>query len=147
MFDKKVTGENMDKAFMELAGLVKHATETCPWHQKQTYTSFMHHLAKEAGEIIEAIAQDDAEWLAEELGDMLWNVLFVISLAEKDNIFNTKSVLHNTYEKFKERQPHLFREGEASIEKIESVWKEVKQQEKERKKGRKKISLKGTSEE
>lgn len=109
--------------------------EGCPWDREQTLNSVRKHVIEEANEVVEAIEKGDNEHMAEEVGDLLFNVLFLCRLGEKENRFTTSQVIQTLCDKLVRRHPHVF--GGEKLETSEQVlkqWKEIKQREKEAKK-------------
>lgn len=105
--------------------------EGCPWDRKQTHESLRPYLIEEAYEVIEAIAEEDDDHLAEELGDVLLQVLLHAQIAEDEGYFNIYDVIKRLSEKMIRRHPHVF--GDAAAKDTETVlanWQEIKAQEK-----------------
>ena len=107
----------------------------CPWDAKQTHESLAKYLAEESQEAIEAIASGDREHLAEELGDVLLQVLFhsrvAEDAAEEGERFDIDDVAGGLVAKLVRRHPHVFADGDASTpEEVEEAWARIKAQEK-----------------
>ncbi len=103
----------------------------CPWDNEQTLESVLKYFLEEAYEALDAA--DHRHWpgLAEELGDTLWEILFLARIAEQDNLFTIDDVLQQLGEKMVRRHPHIF--GDVEIETSQQVlaqWAEIKKQEK-----------------
>ena len=107
------------------------APDGCPWDREQTHESLLKHLLEEAVEVVEAVrAQDDTN-LAEELGDVLLQVVFHAQLASEEGRFTIEDVVRSISEKMVRRHPHVF--GSAVAETAEAVhaqWEMIKAQEK-----------------
>ena len=104
----------------------------CPWDRKQTPKSMSVFLIEEMYELVDAIAKSDADAIREELGDVLFHILFVATVFEEREEFDLADVLGDVTEKMVRRHPHVF--GEASVETAEDVkkqWHKIKSQEKE----------------
>lgn len=80
----------------------------CQWDKKQTPTSFAPCVTEEAKEVVEAIQENNAQHLCEELGDLLFTTLFMIQLAESENKFTLQNVLETVLKKLVFRHPHVF---------------------------------------
>lgn len=80
----------------------------CPWDREQTSESLKPYLIEEAYEVYEAIEDGRAEPLCEELGDLLFQVLFHAEIAKEKNLFDIESILKVTTEKMIRRHPHVF---------------------------------------
>lgn len=105
----------------------------CPWDAEQTHDSLATYLVEETHETLEAIEQRDRTYLAEELGDVLLQVLFHARVAAEDQSepFDIDDVAAGLVAKLIRRHPHVFAEGEASTpEEVESSWEQIKAAEK-----------------
>jgi MazG family protein len=86
----------------------------CPWDREQTRTSLKAYLIEEAYEVIEAIESGNASHLEEELGDLLFQVVFHAQLAQEHGEFDMASLLRRLAHKMVTRHPHVF--GSATVE-------------------------------
>ncbi len=102
----------------------------CPWDRKQTVKEFKTYLLEEVYELIDAIEQEDYKALQEELGDLLFHIVFIARICEERGAFNIKDVISATYEKMYNRHPHVFKDV-ADDAPIEKRWEELKREEKE----------------
>lgn len=103
----------------------------CPWDREQTAETLKPMLIEEAYEVLEAIDAGDPEELCEELGDLLFQVIFHSRLAEEKGEFDAFDVCRRVYEKMVGRHPHVF--GSASIESSKELlrnWESIKADEK-----------------
>jgi MazG family protein len=106
----------------------------CPWDQKQTTLSLKKYFVEEFAEIIEAIDNNDPENLCEELGDMLFLVILMAEINEKNGTFTLRDIIGRINEKMIRRHPHVFAGGEkGTVEELEKQWRAIKSQEKEKK--------------
>lgn len=80
----------------------------CPWDRAQTHVSMRKHMIEEAYEVCDAIDRKDAENLREELGDVLYQVVFHAALAEEEGAFDLQAVIDGVAEKMRRRHPHIF---------------------------------------
>lgn len=85
-----------------------HAPDGCPWDRSQTLRSLLPHLIEETWEVFEAIYSDDLDGLEEELGDVLYTVLFLALIAQKQGRCDLDKILKNTRKKMIRRHPHVF---------------------------------------
>ena len=83
----------------------------CPWDREQTPSSLKPFLIEEAYEVLEAIEADDARALSEELGDLLFQVVFHARIAEERAQFTMVDVLRCVVDKMVSRHPHVFAES------------------------------------
>ena len=100
----------------------------CPWDREQTHRSIKRNLVEEAYEAVEAIEADDATHLAEELGDVLEQVVLHAQIAADDGAFTIDDVVHGLNEKLVRRHPHVFGEHAAAGDggEVQDIWDEVK---------------------
>lgn len=106
----------------------------CPWDRKQTLESLQRYVLEEAHEVIEAIDEKDFSQIQEELGDLLYNIVFVSKLAEQKNKFKFKDVVENICSKLIRRHPHIFQERkQLSAEEVLKEWQKIKKKEKKQK--------------
>lgn len=138
---------NWDSPLGELSHLwevIRTLRVACPWDAEQTHASLSRHLLEEAHETLEAIdeveiAQElEAEaamaHLAEELGDLLIQVLFHANLAREAGYFSIAEVASQTTEKLIRRHPHVFADVVVShSQDVVSNWEKIKLEEKSRK--------------
>lgn len=102
----------------------------CPWDQRQTVESFRPYLVEELHELLEAIDLGDHEHIREELGDLLFQVIFLSNIYEEQGLFTLAEVLKTITAKMIRRHPHVFgaiRIG--STEELRRNWNEIKNQE------------------
>ena len=102
----------------------------CPWDRKQTRESLKPYIIEEAYEVIEAIEENDPEKIKEELGDLLFQIVFQCKVAEENNEFDMSDVIENISRKMIARHPHVF--GNADYKTSEEViahWEEQKKRE------------------
>ncbi len=83
----------------------------CPWDLKQTYKSIVNHSIEEVYELADAIEQADVVDIQGELGDVLFQVIFLARIAEENNDFSFNDVVHSLCEKLLRRHPHVFSSG------------------------------------
>ncbi|WP_372364487.1 MazG nucleotide pyrophosphohydrolase domain-containing protein [Candidatus Uabimicrobium sp. HlEnr_7] len=99
---------------LKLAKTLRDPKLGCPWDQKQTFATFKNCLVEEINEVIQAIENENYENLKEELGDALFNLIFIINLAEEKQLFFMDDVVSEVHTKMVERHPHVFGEEKAS---------------------------------
>lgn len=105
----------------------------CPWDAEQTHESLLPYLAEESEEYAEAVRSGDSAHMAEELGDVLLQVLFHARVAEEDAEapFDIDDVAGGLIDKLVRRHPHVFGDVEASTpEEVAANWQRIKEQEK-----------------
>ncbi len=122
----------MEKKFGEFAKLARKTLAECPWANRQTVKSYVRQLASEAEEVVAAVNNDDRENLKEELGDLFWDVLMVMLIAEKEGWFTPSESMSALIEKMRRRKPFLFSGQKVTLEEAERMWWEAKAKEKNR---------------
>jgi tetrapyrrole methylase family protein/MazG family protein len=103
----------------------------CPWDRAQDSTSLKPYLLEEAYEVLEALEEGTPAKLKDELGDLLFQVIFHAQLARERGDFDVYDILAGTIAKMTRRHPHVFGSAAASTPK-EALqnWEEIKRQEK-----------------
>ncbi|WP_299592045.1 nucleoside triphosphate pyrophosphohydrolase [uncultured Microbulbifer sp.] len=84
----------------------------CPWDLKQTFASIVPSTIEEAYEVAEAIEQEDFEHLHEELGDLLFQVIFYAQLGREEGHFDFSRIVDTLVRKLVRRHPHVFPTGD-----------------------------------
>ena len=116
----------------------------CPWDREQTHRSLLPHAIEEAYEVVEAIESDDPAALAEELGDLLLQVVLHAQLAEEAGDFMLEDVVEAISAKLIRRHPHVF--GDLSVSGSAEVlrnWDQIKAAERQAKRGGRRGSEEG----
>ena len=83
----------------------------CPWDTRQTFRSIVPHTLEEAHEVADTIEREDYGHLKEELGDLLFQVIFYSQMGEEQDLFDFEAVVHTLVRKLLRRHPHVFPEG------------------------------------
>ncbi len=124
--------EKENFSFEDLKALVSflRSPEGCPWDREQSHKSIRNHFVEEAYEVCEGIDKEDNALLQEELGDMLFQVLFHINLAEEKGAFTLEDVLNGICRKMIFRHPFLFEPGSEKPKDQIAQWEEMKKKEK-----------------
>ena len=124
------TDDSIDKAvkkFEQLLLIMKRLRTDCPWDKKQTHASLCRYIIEEAHESVDKIDHADWQGLAEELGDLLLQIVFQSAIAEEDNEFTIETVLKRINTKMVERHPHVFGdESVVSAKDVETNWEKIK---------------------
>ncbi len=103
----------------------------CDWDKKQNFNSMIPHLLEEAYEVVNAIEEGDFENLKEELGDLLFHIVFQARLAEESNLFGFGEIAKDISDKLVRRHPHIFENRKnLSSEEVMKNWEKIKKQEK-----------------
>jgi MazG family protein len=102
----------------------------CPWDREQDWASIAPHTIEEAYELADAIARNEPEAVRDELGDVLFQVVFQARIAEERGLFDFEQVAAAIADKLERRHPHVF--GDATIEDAEAqtqAWEQHKRAE------------------
>ncbi len=108
-------------------------SDGCPWDREQTRASLKPFLIEEAYEVLEAIDTKDDHALVEELGDLLFQVVFHAQIGAETGAFEMGDILQHLCEKMRRRHPHVF--GESRLDTAQEVlahWEAIKQREAQR---------------
>src|SRR5947209_4413090 len=89
---------------------VLRSPEGCPWDREQTLQSLTHFVLEEAYEVVDAIERGDAAALREEIGDHIFEGVFLAQVAEDDGLFTVGDALRTVCEKLVRRHPHVFQD-------------------------------------
>ncbi|MEM7727032.1 MAG: nucleoside triphosphate pyrophosphohydrolase [Cyanobacteria bacterium P01_A01_bin.45] len=103
----------------------------CPWDLAQTPQTLTPYVIEEAYEVIDAIKSEDKQHIAEELGDLLLQVVLQAQIFQEYGDFSLKEVAEGISEKLIRRHPHVF--GDVTVNNVEEVrknWEEIKAEEK-----------------
>ncbi len=106
------TLNNIDK-LREIMVALRDPDTGCPWDQAQDFASIVPHTLEEAYEVAEAIEAGDMDELRDELGDLLFQVIFYARLAEEQGLFDFEQVAAGIVDKLVRRHPHVF--ADASV--------------------------------
>jgi tetrapyrrole methylase family protein/MazG family protein len=115
--------------FQELLKIMEalRSEKGCPWDKEQTRESLKPFIVEEAYELIEAIDESDPEKIKEELGDLLFQIVFQCQIAKENNEFKVSDVIEKISKKMIARHPHVF--GKADYKTADEVllhWEEQK---------------------
>ena len=111
----------------EIMGRLRDPINGCPWDLEQTFSSIVPHTIEEAYEVAEAIESGNMEHLPQELGDLLFQVIFYCRLGQEQSYFSLEDVIASIEDKLVRRHPHVF--GEDSAEDAAAVqqnWESIK---------------------
>ncbi len=107
----------------------------CPWDREQDHLTLRFHAVEEVYELMDAIEAGDDHEMAEELGDLLLQVVFHCQLAGERGAFDFEAVARRIVEKLIRRHPHVF--GDSQAKTVDAVWAQWEQIKKAEKKGTK----------
>jgi len=121
-----------ERAVGELLALMARLRDPergCPWDRAQSFSTIAPYTIEEAYEVADAIEHGEREHLREELGDLLFQVVFHARMAEEQGWFDFSAVANGIREKLVRRHPHLFAGANVAPEDLVRVWEEQKAQE------------------
>ena len=123
-----LAGEKLPKLVELMAHL--RGPEGCPWDREQDYDTLKGLLLEEAYEVVDAANARDFNGLEDELGDLLFQVVFYSRLAEEEGRFAIDDVIERVHAKLMRRHPHVFGEVRArNADEALKSWLHVKEQE------------------
>lgn len=105
--------ENIERLIAVMAKL-RDPEGGCPWDQAQTYRSIAPHTIEEAYEVVEAVENADFAALKDELGDLLFHVIYYSQMASEDGHFSFDAVAAAAADKMIRRHPHVFGDAEVA---------------------------------
>jgi len=130
--DKEITA--IRSGLDALAELIKslRGENGCPWDKKQTARTMAIQLLEETHELVDAIAEGNADAIQDELGDVLFHIFFIARLFQEQGRFDINDVANGVTRKMVRRHPHVFqgRESILTAEDVRAQWHSIKQSEK-----------------
>jgi XTP/dITP diphosphohydrolase len=103
----------------------------CPWDLKQTHATLIPYVIEEAYEVVDAIQVGEIDAIAEELGDLLLQVVLQAQVAQDNGTFDLATIAHGIAEKLIRRHPHVFGDVEVNgVEDVHHNWERIKAEEK-----------------
>jgi MazG family protein len=124
---------SLAEALVDLQTLTERLRRDCPWDREQTERTIVPHTVEEAYEVADAaLSRDDAK-LADELGDLLFQVYFLSLLLQEKGSGDLETVARAAHEKLVRRHPHVFGDVEArTAGRVRERWDEIKRTEEQR---------------
>jgi tetrapyrrole methylase family protein/MazG family protein len=104
----------------DLIEIMARLRRSCPWDREQTHASLVRYLIEETYEVVDAIEQNNDAELCEELGDLLFQIVFHAQLGTERGKFSIADVVDALSDKMIRRHPHVF--GDAVVHNVEAVW-------------------------
>lgn len=117
----------------DLMAALRHPDSGCPWDIRQTSQSISHYTLEETYELLHAIEANDPDHIKEELGDLLFHVVFHSQIAAENGLFDIDDVINEVVHKMTRRHPHVFdesRDNRISDEELDTQWQQHKKREK-----------------
>jgi nucleoside triphosphate diphosphatase len=126
--NKKSPGPAFEKLVNVMARL--RSPTGCPWDREQSHSTLRTYLIEEAYEVLDAMDSSDDSKFAEELGDLLLQVLFHAQIAAEENRFSIHDVIREIHDKMVRRHPHVFANTKAKTSAdVLRNWEQIKKQE------------------
>ena len=142
---KESPGLSAGEWFEKLAAVQARlrAPDGCPWDREQTHASLRTYLIEEAYEVLEALESGDDGKFAEEMGDLLLQIVFHSQIAKEEGRFTVSDVIREVHDKMVRRHPHVFGEKRAkdSAEVLKN-WEQIKKEERMRQQGKRIVTEK-----
>jgi XTP/dITP diphosphohydrolase len=134
--EAKQTPNNSDtltalQDLIDVVAKLRHPDGGCPWDLAQTPQTLISYVIEEAYEVVDAIKSGDRDAIAEELGDLLLQVVLQSQIAKEYGQFSLKEVAEGITQKLIRRHPHVF--GDLTVSNVEEVrqnWEQIKAAEK-----------------
>lgn len=118
------------EALLALMARLRDPARGCPWDRAQTFASIAPYTIEEAYEVADAIARGDLDHLREELGDLLFQVVFHAEMAREAGAFDFSAVVSSLLDKMTRRHPHIFGASDiATAEAQSAAWEALKARE------------------
>lgn len=114
---------------VELIARLRDPEDGCPWDRAQDHASLRPYMLEEAYETIAAIDSEDDAQIADELGDVLLQVVLHSQIASERVAFTIEDVIEGLTKKLKRRHPHVFGEASDDLPSISRRWREIKEDE------------------
>ena len=124
---------NIEK-LLEIMAALRHPENGCPWDIEQDFSSIAPYTIEEAYEVADAIERGDMAELKDELGDLLFQVVFYAQMASERGLFDFNDVVRAINDKLVRRHPHVFGDDNTTDKaELERQWEQHKQQERDSK--------------
>ncbi len=115
---------------LEIMACLREPEQGCPWDLKQDFKSLVPYTIEEAYEVAEAIEQGSFEEIKNELGDLLFQIVFYAQLGKEKNLFDFEDIAAAISDKMMSRHPHVFAGHQyADEEALHRAWQEQKEKE------------------
>ena len=127
------TPESAIESLLQVMRKLRDPDGGCPWDLRQTSASIAPYTLDETHELLDAIERDDIDNLREELGDLLFNIVFHAQIADEQGYFSFDDVAQGIADKMIRRHPHVFgdeADRNISDEELSKQWQALKRQEK-----------------
>lgn len=122
------------ESLLALMAKLRDKDHGCPWDLEQTLKSIIPHTLEEVYEVVDAIERDDMAHLKEELGDLLFQIVFYTQMSKELGHFTFDDVVADISNKLIRRHPHIFADATiTTLEEQSASWERIKEQERQAK--------------
>jgi ATP diphosphatase len=136
MTDDATTTHDGIQSLLDIMRQLRDPDSGCPWDLKQNFHTIVPYTIEETYELAEAIAIEDFAQIRDELGDVLFQVVFYAQMASEQALFTFEDVVDGIAEKLLRRHPHVFAETggqRVSESQVKKRWEQIKVEERQRK--------------
>jgi ATP diphosphatase len=136
MTDDATTTHDGIQSLLDIMRQLRDPDSGCPWDLKQNFHTIVPYTIEETYELAEAIAIEDFAQIRDELGDVLFQVVFYAQMASEQALFTFEDVVDGIAEKLLRRHPHVFAETggqRVSESEVKRRWEQIKVEERQRK--------------
>ena len=121
---------NSIQELVDIMSALRDPETGCPWDRQQTMESIIPYTLEEIYELVDALERNNMEDVRDELGDLLFHVIFYSQMASESGSFGFADVVGGVCEKLKRRHPHVFAGQQVdTIEDVKSNWEKIKREE------------------
>ena len=122
----------------EIMGMLRDKDHGCPWDLDQTLASLVPHTIEEVYEVVDAIEKNNVDNIVDELGDLLFQIIFYAQIGNESNMFDFQDIVNSIVRKLLRRHPHVFPTGDAesfgqgkkiSTDEVITNWESIKLEE------------------
>jgi ATP diphosphatase len=124
---KQTPSETQMSRLLDVMRRLRDPEGGCPWDLEQTFATIVPYTIEEAHEVADAIGTEDWEGLADELGDLLFQVVFYTQMADEKGLFDFHEVARRASDKMIRRHPHVFADAHIHTSAAQTLnWEEQK---------------------
>ena len=121
---------NSIQELVDIMSALRDPETGCPWDRQQTKETIIPYTLEEIYELVDAVERNNMEDIRDELGDLLFHIIFYSQMASESGSFEFTDVVSGVCDKLKRRHPHVFAGQQAdTIEEVKSNWEKIKREE------------------
>ena len=136
MTNEETTTHDGIQSLLDIMRQLRDPDSGCPWDLKQNFHTIVPYTIEETYELVDAIAAEDFVQIRDELGDVLFQVVFYAQMASEQALFTFEDVVDGIAEKLQRRHPHVFAETggrRVSESEVKRRWEQIKVEERQQK--------------